>query len=471
MPQPESAPVPPEVEGPSSVVTGSSTTLEDSAAGAAGVSAGEIAATENGGGHSPHKLGNNTNNNNADAAAGGAGNNAYKEEENESSIMTSSLILEQGTMPLKAAEQRHDEDGKQEDSSLPSPNSPQSHGGNNNDASSTSTLDSTEVRTAFRLSAAEAFSSERAMNSTAVDGGSGSGTLPRRGSNRSASERSLGSHGSVRGAGWDDPAFDHTGTTPDDEHLEEMIGNEEEEEDEAKRKGNKLSQALLRMGSSTVTELGSNRSSKARSNKTRSNSDDGHHGRVARFVPPATQTSTSNLMANSGGGGGGRASGAAAPKRNSNESQVSSDGGGFRYHNRAYRRASNDMTHFDAGMMATTSTGMSESRHHYIDPYDPLPAGAQVGLPRQRRQQLAPVATQAIPTPSTTFPRRPATTMTPLLRWVCPTPTTRPMTSRTTKTRNARISTPSSAESTDPWPGPSWPSWRCSGPAWPSSLF
>ena len=248
MPQPESAPVPPEVEGPSSVVTGSSTTLEDSAAGAAGFSAGEIAATENGGGHSPHKLGNNTNNNNADAAAGGAGNNAYKEEENESSIMTSSLILEQGTMPLKAAEQRHDEDGKQEDSSLPSPNSPQSHGGNNNDASSTSTLDSTEVRTAFRLSAAEAFSSERAMNSTAVDGGSGSGTLPRRGSNRSASERSLGSHGSVRGAGWDDPAFDHTGTTPDDEHLEEMIGNEEEEEDEAKRKGNKLSQAPFGWG-------------------------------------------------------------------------------------------------------------------------------------------------------------------------------------------------------------------------------
>lgn len=378
MPQPESAPVPAEVGGsPSkrspSVVTDSSTTLEESASGAVGVSVGEIAATENGG-HSRHKLGDS--NNNADAAAGGAGN-TYKEEEKESTMMTSSLILEQGTMPLKAAEQTHDEDGK-EDGSLP-PNSPGSHGGGgtagNNCASSTSTLDSTEVRTAFRLSAAEAFSSERAMNST------------RRGSSRSASERSLGSHGSVRGAGWDDPAFevdgdDHTGTTPDDEHLEEMIGNEEEdekEEDEAKRKGNKLSQALLRMGSSTITAIGSKESSRSRTSKARSNSDDGHHGRVARFVPPATQTSTSNLMAQSGSGGRSGTNKVVMAKRISNESQISSDGGGFRYHNRAYRKTSMNMSDSNLGVMATTSTGMSESQHHYIDPYDPLPAGAQAG--------------------------------------------------------------------------------------------
>ena len=384
MPQPESAPpVPLDVGGdaskrPSSIVTDSSTTLEGSAV---VVGIGEIATTENGGHFQPK-----VNSSSADAAAGGAGNsgnngNGASGEEKESSMMTSSLILEKGIMPLKAAEQKHDEDGKEDGSLLP-PNSPSSHGGGgtsaNNDASSTSTLDSTEVRTAFRLSAAEAFSSERAMSSTG-----GGGTMPRRGSNRSASERSLGSHGSVRGAGWDDPAFevdgdDHTGMTPDDEHLEEMIGNEEEgaeESDKAKRKNN-FSQALLRAGSSTITELGSNQSSKSRANKTRSNSDDGHHGRVARFVPPATQTSTSNLMAQTGGGLGGTNN---MPKRNSNESQISSDGGGFRYHNRAYRRSSNDMVRTNRGMMATTSTGMSASQHHYIDPYDPLQAGAADG--------------------------------------------------------------------------------------------
>lgn len=298
-----------------------------------------------------------------------------------SSNVTSSMTLEDSAAGALAAAAG----GGGGTGSPNSPDSPASYG-DNGDGSSTSTLDSAEVRAALRLSTAQAFSSERAMSS------GGHGPPLRRGSLDSVS------NGSVRGAGWDDPAFeeksaftkgsdgdgdgdDHAGTAPGTdggEDLEDAPGNEEA--DRARRK-NKFSQALQRLGSSTMTELGSNKTSsksKSKSKKARikdstaGNGQQHGHGVGVRFVTPVTTSSTSNLIAEQGG----VADAAVITKRASNESQLTADGGGFRYHTRAYRRASGTVSQEALGAMATTSTGMSESRHHYVDPYDPLPAGA-----------------------------------------------------------------------------------------------
>lgn len=282
-----------------------------------------------------------------------------------------------------------------------SPRSPNSCG-DNGDGSSTSTLDSAEVRAALRLSTAQAFSSERAMSS----GGHGHDPPLRRCSSRGSLDSV--SSGSVRGAGWDDPAFgeksactkgsdgdgdgdDHTGTTPgtdDGGDLEDTSTPSKEEADRARRK-NKFSQALQRLGSSTMTELGSNTTaSKSKSKKARNkdstagNGQHGHgHGHGVRFVPQVTTSSTSNLAAEQGG----VADAAAMTKRASNESQLTADGGGFRYHTRAYRRASGAVSQEALGAMTTTSTGMSESRHHYVDPYGPTNSDTIHELPEAPR--------------------------------------------------------------------------------------
>jgi len=264
-----------------------------------------------------------------------------------------------------------------------SPRSPSSYG-DNGDGSSTSTLDSAEVRAALRLSTAQAFSSERAMSS------GGHGPPLRRCSSRGSLDSV--STGSVRGAGWDDPAFeeksactkgsdgdgdgdgdDHTGTTPGTDDGEDGGDAPSNEEADGARRKNKFSQALQRLGSSTMTELGSNKtSSKSKSKKARNKDSTAGNGVGVRFVPPVTTSSTSNLIPEQGG----VVDAAAMTKRASNESQLTADGGGFRYHTRAYRRASGVVSQEALGATATTSTGMSESRHHYVDPYDPLPAGA-----------------------------------------------------------------------------------------------
>ena len=275
------------------------------------------------------------------------------------------------------------------DGTAGSPRSPNSCG-DNGDGSSASTLDSAEVRAALRLSTAQAFSSERAMSS----GGHGlcHGPPLRRGSSRGSLDSV--SSGSVRGAGWDDPAFeeksactkgsdgdgdgdgdDHTGTTPGTDDGEDLEDTPSKEEADRARRKNKFSQALQRLGSATMTELGSNTtSSKSKSKKARnkdSTAGNGQHGHGVRFVPQVTTSSTSNLTAEQGG----VADAAATTKRASNESQLTADGGGFRYHTRAYRRASGAVSQEALGAMTATITGMSESRHHYVDPYDPLPAG------------------------------------------------------------------------------------------------